>query len=285
MFHLCTVARDTGARPSSGQRARAPAAQFVSDFSARGRYSPRMRREFCGVLLSALGFCGSAIGADFVVIDTNESGLGSLRQAIEDANAAPGADRIVFAIPGPGLHVIALYAEPLPAITGPVTIDGYTQPGTKPNTLALGTDAVLQIQVVSHLPVGPFAEPQIGLSVAANDSTIRGMIVTGFRESSFLGTRYSGVGISVSGARNVVEGNFVGTDGSADATLGNTIGMSVAGRHNRIGGGSAAASNVIGGNTTGVEVYAKLSNTAPTGEILIAGNQIGINPGPERGRC
>ncbi len=80
----------------------------------------------------------------FLVDNTGDSGPGTLRQAILDANAdpAPGTDAIVFGIPAstaPELNVpvpgfdpstqdwtISL-ASPLPVINRSVSIDGYTQ--------------------------------------------------------------------------------------------------------------------------------------------------------------
>src|SRR5262245_2567854 len=62
-----------------------------------------------------------------LVNTTADSGFGSLRQAILDANATAGADAITFAI-GSGLQSIAL-ASALPSITDPLVIDGTTQPG------------------------------------------------------------------------------------------------------------------------------------------------------------
>lgn len=56
----------------------------------------------------------------------------TLRAAIEEANATTAADLIAFNIPG-GVHTIEP-EEDLPAITFPVTIDGYTQPGVAPAT-------------------------------------------------------------------------------------------------------------------------------------------------------
>ena len=55
-------------------------------------------------------------------------GTTTLRQAIYDSNATPGPNTIDFNIPGPGVHTISL-ASPLPPITDPVVINGYTQPG------------------------------------------------------------------------------------------------------------------------------------------------------------
>ena len=51
--------------------------------------------------LSALAMCvglaaSSAHGATFTVTNLNDSGPGSLRQAVADANVAVGADTITF---------------------------------------------------------------------------------------------------------------------------------------------------------------------------------------------
>lgn len=71
----------------------------------------------------------------FTVTNTNDSGAGSLRQAIYDANsnANPAdVDVIEFNIAGGGVQTITpsfgySFAEP-------VTINGYTQPGAAENT-------------------------------------------------------------------------------------------------------------------------------------------------------
>src|SRR5215213_10067459 len=64
-----------------------------------------------------------AHAADFTVTNTNDSGAGSLRQAIEQANSASGADTIRFSIAGSGVQTISPNS-PLPFITDPLTIDG-----------------------------------------------------------------------------------------------------------------------------------------------------------------
>src|SRR5262249_31174143 len=71
---------------------------------------------------------GPAAGPSFFVTNVDDAGPGSLRQAITDANARPNGtvpDRILFAITGAGVHTIAL-RSPLPAITEPLAIDGYS---------------------------------------------------------------------------------------------------------------------------------------------------------------
>ena len=94
-----------------------------------------------------------------VVSNTNDSGPGSLRQAILDANASPGPDGIQFSIPGVGPHSI-LPISPLPTITDPLEIDGYTQPGAAEATETEG--AVLEIELdgsLQHDRSGPCDKP------------------------------------------------------------------------------------------------------------------------------
>src|SRR5262245_48225285 len=95
-----------------------------------------------GVLL--LSVCAQA--ATFIVTTSDDSGSGTLRQAILDANATPGPDAIQFNIPGAGPHTIRPESF-LPDITDPLVIDGYTQAGARANTLTAGSDAVLRIRL------------------------------------------------------------------------------------------------------------------------------------------
>ena len=77
-------------------------------------------------MLLSIATTGQA--ATFTVNTTADSGAGSLRQAILDANTAAGADSIQFSIAGAGVRTI-IAGSALPTITGQVTIDGATQPG------------------------------------------------------------------------------------------------------------------------------------------------------------
>src|SRR5690349_19031512 len=74
----------------------------------------------------SLTFSTSLPAATFTVINTNDSGAGSLRQAMLDANTSAGADVIAFSIASGGSTISPTNA--LPAIIEPVTIDGSTQP-------------------------------------------------------------------------------------------------------------------------------------------------------------
>ncbi len=65
--------------------------------------------------------------APWTVTHTDDSGAGSLRQAIAMANANPGLDVIEFAIEGGGQVQTISPLTPLPAITERVIMDGATQ--------------------------------------------------------------------------------------------------------------------------------------------------------------
>src|SRR5207342_1225175 len=72
--------------------------------------------------LAAALFAAAALGGatTYTVTSTADSGAGTLRQAITDANANPGADTIAFNITGSGVHTIVL-ASGLPVVTSTVT--------------------------------------------------------------------------------------------------------------------------------------------------------------------
>ena len=107
----------------------------------------------------------------FTVTNTNDSGAGSLRQAINDANNAPGADIISFNIPGSDVHTIAPLSA-LPKITEAVTINGYSQPGAQPNQKAVGSDAELKIQIS-----GANAGTADGFWIGAANSVVKGLAI------------------------------------------------------------------------------------------------------------
>jgi hypothetical protein len=139
-----------------------------------------LRRFLTAVLLAASA--DAAFSNTFTVTSTTDSGAGSLRQAINDANANPGADTIEFNIVASGVQTIAP-ATSLPPITEAVTIDGYTQPGSSPNThpVSQGLDTILRIAVDGS------AAPGRGLEVRATDVTIRGLAIHGFSQGQIYG--------------------------------------------------------------------------------------------------
>jgi hypothetical protein len=150
--------------------------------------------------LLALVFAGSwaavSPAATFTVTTTADSGAGSLRQAIINANNAAGADTIEFDIPGAGVHTIVL-GSALPVVSDALTIDGYTQDEAAPNTAALadGTNAVLTVEV-SGAAVG--AEPC--LTWAASGGRVQGLVMN----RCPIGTIHATGSVTITG-------NFLGT--------------------------------------------------------------------------
>lgn len=198
-----------------------------------------------------------AAGSTYVVINTNDAGIGSLRDAITQANASKGKDEIVFRIPGAGPHVIALGRIKLPAITDPVTIDGYTQPGAVPPSAI--APATLQVEIdASNVTRG------VGLDVRTDDSLITGLVVNGAPLPG--GALHTD--IQITGHRNRVTASHIGTDipGSTPVTAG--YGIQIDGNDNVIGG-SPTTRNLISGYY-GVRVTAGSHN-------LITGNRIGTD--------
>jgi CSLREA domain-containing protein len=123
----------------------------------------------------------------------------TLRAAIQEANATPEADLIRFSIldGGTGVQTIQVGAAgfgALPAITAPVTIDGYTQPGASPNTKAVGNDAVLKIEL-NGASAGGTTSHHVRSTMRARHQPLR--------------HRHHISGDSVG---NRIEGNFIGTD-------------------------------------------------------------------------
>ncbi|HEY6155534.1 MAG TPA: hypothetical protein VIW07_17480, partial [Candidatus Udaeobacter sp.] len=107
----------------------------------------------------------------FSVTNTNDTGTGSLRQAILDANSM-GGGTITFAILGTAVHTISPLTV-LPTITQSVTIDGYTQMGSSVNTNppTMGLNTVLRIELSGVNSGSNFS----GLIINADNCTVRGL--------------------------------------------------------------------------------------------------------------
>src|SRR5437868_211501 len=81
--------------------------------------------------VAALLLCTNILlpGATFTVSKTNDSGSGTLREAMINANTNADMDTIVFNVSGGTEVKTIVLVSPLPSITNPVMIDGTTQPG------------------------------------------------------------------------------------------------------------------------------------------------------------
>lgn len=168
------------------------------------------------------------------VTNTNDSGAGSLRQAMLDANGNAGMDSIQFNISGGGPHTIAPLTA-LPSISGDLIIDGYTQLSSRPNFAASGSNASLRISLD-----GSSAGGNNLLSVTSGQLNVRGL---NLRNAGSAGVAFPG------GSNHTVEGCFIGTgiDGTGDQ---GNAGNGVTGAANgvRIGGPGLHQRNVISGN-------------------------------------
>src|SRR4051794_14128139 len=186
------------------------------------------------------------------VTNTNASGPGSLRAAIFKANnPALAWDTIHFNIPGNGAHVITPTAN-LPALTAPVTIDGYTQPGTAPADDTTSADLGIVIDGTNTTR---------GLRIDADDTTITGLDI---RDAG-------GDGIIVNGDDVTISGCYVGVKVKGESAGPNAgVGINVAGSNATIGGNAPADRNLISGNDAdGIEI---------TGDsVLVVGNRIGTD--------
>lgn len=226
-----------------------------------------MRVSIRRAALAALLITGSTIGlaappahafAIYVVTNTNDSGTGSLRDAITDANANPGIDSIVFAIPGTGARVITPLSD-LPAITDPLIVSGYTQPGSAPATASSLAPVNVVINAVNTAS---------GLVVQTNGSTVAGLVV---HNVSGTGGRCGGAGICVLGNNNTVRGDYVGVGNNGAVALPNAgDGVYVKGDDNWVGSANPGDRNVVSGNgRNGVAVDGKDNH--------VVGNRIGTS--------
>lgn len=190
----------------------------------------------------------------FTVINTNDSGAGSLRDAIDDSNANPPisaqANIIEFNIPGTGPFVIKIGTL---NINVPVVIDGYTQPEAQPATAT--SPAVLQIILQPQN-----APAHISLNIGSDGSTIRGLVMNSF----------TGFVMEVLSSGNKIVGNYIGTDVSGGSAQPNGIGIVVQSKNNMIGTKNPADRNIISGNKTGINILGGSNNS-------IVGNYIGTD--------
>jgi parallel beta-helix repeat protein len=243
----------------------------------------------------------------FMVSNTNDSGSGSLRQALLNANNNAGADTVKFSI-GSGARTITPYSQ-LPILNGPVVIDGTSQPGYagKPiieiNGANAGSGFVNGIwldgggSVVKGLVINRFADSGIFMNTKGGNTIYNcyiGTDITGsyaqanhghgilvqsggnlISHNVISGNSNQGVCLYISSASgNRLEGNYIGTNAAGTGKIGNAkSGVHVCGAANTtIGGALPGSGNLISGNREDGIVI----NQGGATNNYILGNRIGV---------
>ena len=255
------------AAPSSG---RSPAAA-----------APNYTRTF---VVTSTSDTADAQPGNFVCADSQ--GRCTLRAAITETNWSRGQDLIQFNLPGtaPVRITIGSVLPHLSDRTGGATIDGYSQPGSRVNDAAYGSNAVPGVELV-----GTGSSPRDNIiRVQSAGNTIRGLLMN---------TAYRALAISGTDAHdNVIVGNWFGfTAAGAPATYNGDDGIYIdtGAANNVIGTADLADRNVIGRSTKGIFEYGQGTNgnvirnnvfcMTPTGATATCSTGIDHDFGPKNG--
>jgi len=193
----------------------------------------------------------AAAAKTIVVTNRRSSGVGSLRAAIERADAGPPGRAAVidFAVRGS----ITL-ASQLPAITREVTIDGRSAPG-----YVAGGPPVVEIDCQRHA----------GLLFAAGSarSQLLGVAVDDAR----------GSGVTLSASSVTVNGDYIGLDlaGTAFGNHGDGVYVTARSWRNRIGLNKSRAAGVVGNVISG-NAGSGIALIGSSDDVVVA-NRIGTN--------
>lgn len=221
--------------------------------------------KFLTILFIITLLIGELKANTFTVTNTNDSGTGSLREAITYANFMVGTHTINFNIPltdpnysaTTGVFTIKP-ASMLPYITrSNITIDGTSQAAYTGETNPLGPEILLD---------GNNNTIDNGFSIInASGITIKGFIIDNFTYGiQIYGTSANG---------NFIKGNYIGVNYNASDTAGNYIGIEIIGgaTNNTIGGTTSADRNIVSGNEhIGIRAVDANSN-------IIIGNYVGTD--------
>ncbi len=204
-----------------------------------------------GIVFFALFFWppGIAQAATFTVTNTNDSGPGSLRQAILDTNARSGADLIIFNL-GSGVQTIRPNSA-LPTVTDTVEI----------NALGGNTCATMPPQPRVLLDGSAAGNNVSGFKIEANTSRIVGFFIM----------KFSGHGIEINANDVVVACNVIGLNSQGSDAGNSNYGVKINGNNNIIGRLGSLAGNVVSDNFFGIVIEDAFSGN------IIRGNFVGTN--------
>jgi trimeric autotransporter adhesin len=165
----------------------------------------------------------------------------TLRAAIEEANDTASADVIGFALPGTAVTTLTP-ATAYPDLTSPMTISGYSQAGSAPNTQPFPKplDTELRVEIDASAIPFDFASETFTFASGSAPSTVQGLVVNGNPNSAFR---------SNSGANATIRGNFIGTNSDGTEAAPNGGGFFGFSGTTTIGGPNPADTNVISGNS------------------------------------
>jgi len=221
---------------------------------------------------------------------------GSLRWAISMATNVPQASTIDFNIPTSdpnynsttGTFTItplpttagncatapsqSNICQGLPTLPNGTVLDGYSQTGASPNTLANGGNAAIKI-VISGAAAGP---GPYGIWVIGGDCTVRGLDLIGFQAVIVTqpAAAYGGAGIELESANNIVEGIISGIDTTSNTPIPNYGGIVSHGGPNTVGGTTPQARNLLTGNN--YANFSAVSDSSPT-PFFVQGNYAGTD--------
>jgi hypothetical protein len=250
-------------------------------------------------MVSASSIAGIDFGFNHnTVVNTNNSGQGSLRQVITNANTlggdaslsqpglVAGKDNVVFMISNgtaaPGLRAANNYfsgspaaaaispASALPTINAPLVLDAQEQPGWTSSPVLL-------------LDGNNLAADGLRITPTADGSVVCGLIIRDF----------GGDGVEIqAGADSItIGGSYIGrlNAGGTDAGAGEAngvFGLNVLGSYSTIGGTTATLRNVISGNNdngiyvgsgaTGNIITGNFIGTTATGNVALGNQSEGV---------
>lgn len=205
-------------------------------------------------------------GSKFFVINSDDSGFGSLRQAVEGANSNEDASIIRFNIPNGCSSRIVLNSE-LPALTAPLWVDGYSQLGSAPNDVETSFNAQLCATVVA----GPF-----GFAHAFRTaSTGAPMRIEGIAFGGFGAAAGNNAVLAIGNvSESVVRGNQFGGDSGFGLLAPNNLDVSISGssKNVQVGGTAFSDRNLFGNALIGINI--ELGSAVRGNQVL--GNWFGL---------